>query len=99
MLTNMFLPAKFEKDVEKVLGLPGRLRRTICGTHNAAAFNHAEYPGLSSPLGSVSAREDEDIWLPKGLHIFGGNLRILLALRLLLVEMNDLKGLRYGAGA
>lgn len=81
MPTIIFPPVKIEPKGGRTLGPLKMLSRTIGATYNTATFNSSGHPGLSLPVGFVSAQDDENVLLPTGLQIVGRKFEDLTCLK------------------
>jgi amidase len=99
MPTIIYPPVKIEEKGGKVLGPLKMLSRTIGATYNTATFNSSGHPGLSLPVGFVSARDDKTVLLPTGLQIVGRKFEDLTCLKVAASweKANDWKSLKYEA--
>jgi amidase len=97
MPTAIFPPVKIEDNGGRTLGPLKMLSRTIGATYNTATFNSTGHPGLSLPVGFVTAQDDKNVFLPTGLQIVGRKFEDLTCLKVAASweEKNDWKALKY----
>lgn len=81
MPTIIMPPPKIEEKGGRTLGPLKMLSRTIGATYNTATFNSTGHPGLSLPVGFVSAKDDKEVLLPTGLQIVGRKFEDLVCLK------------------
>jgi amidase len=100
MPTIIFPPVKICPEGGRTLGPFKMLSRTIGATYNTATFNSSGHPAVSLPVGWVSARGDEDVWLPTGLQIVGGKFGDATVLKVAgsWEQRGDWRELRFGGG-
>lgn len=100
MPTIIFPPVKIipEGLPGKKLGVLGMLSRTIGATYNTATFNSTGHPGLSLPVGMVTAQDDKNVWLPTGLQIVGRKFEDLTCLKVAASweKRHDWRGIKFG---
>ena len=97
MPTIVFPPTKIQEAGGRTLGPLKMLSRTIGATYNTATFNSTGHPGLSLPVGFVSAQDDKEVFLPTGLQIVGRKFDDLTCLKVAASweKANNWKELRY----
>jgi len=99
MPTVIYPSIKIQEGGGRTLGPLKMLSRTIGATYNTATFNSSGHPGLSLPVGFVSAQDNKEVLLPTGLQIVGRKFDDLTCLKVAASweKANDWKSLKYSS--